>query len=110
MALRKAHQDLPSADDVMRSVSEMEDPPRPDTVFLACSGIVGPNPDEIHRFIGGRAGFSRRQARNWGRRLRQQKIWDGRKIAANWLDKKTGGSAFWLDLAVMDGYLERTPA
>ena len=44
------------------------------------------------------------------RRLRANGIWQGDKITSDWLDKKTGGCAFWLDAAVGAGYLERTLA
>lgn len=42
-----------------------------------------------------------------GRRLRQGKIWDGKKTRADWF-KENGTISFWLDVCTGLGFLNRT--
>lgn len=40
--------------------------------------------------------------------LKAQKVFDGRRIRhSGWFNKKTGGVAFWLDVAIGQGYIAR---
>lgn len=41
-------------------------------------------------------------------RLNASGIFDGDEIRANWFDEENGGIAFWMDVAVAEGLIERT--
>jgi len=82
------------------------DDPAFDVAVVLLSGLyVGPNGQKIARF----ARLSRAFVGEVARRLRANGVWRGHKIAADWFEKN-GVYAFWLDVTVGLGLLERTAA
>lgn len=75
-------------------------------MVLVASAQVGPNTDKVAR----RAKLPRALVRKYGKRLRHQGIWRGRKIACEWFDKTSGGTAFWCDVCVAEGLMNRVSA
>jgi hypothetical protein len=45
--------------------------------------------------------------KKYEKNLRDNKIWIGNKTSSNWFEK-SGGIAFWMDVAVAHGYMKRT--
>jgi hypothetical protein len=79
------------------------DDPAFDVAVVLLSGLyVGPNVRKIARF----AHLPRPFVAEVGRRLRANGVWRGHKIEAGWFEKN-GAYAFWLDVTVGLGYLER---
>lgn len=75
-------------------------------MILLVGLYVGPNIRKVTRFTD----LPWRFVAEVGRRLRANGVWQGRKIVADWFDKKAGGCAFWLDVNVGLGYMQRTAA
>jgi len=73
---------------------------------LLSSAVIGPNADRIAKFLG----EPRKPVREIGRRLRLQKVWDHARVSCDWFDKDTGIYAFWLDVCVAQGWMDRTVA
>jgi len=71
--------------------------------ILLASAILGANERRIAKFLS----YSLQFVKNIGENLRENKIWQGRKVYANWFDKKNGGIAFNCDVAVGLGFLKR---
>jgi hypothetical protein len=71
--------------------------------ILLSSLAVGPNADRIARF----ASLPYRFVREVARRLRANGVWEGRLLCVDWFEEKSGGVAFWLDVNVGLGYMER---
>jgi hypothetical protein len=71
-------------------------------IFLLGSAIAGPNADKIQRVTK----LPRLRCRQYSRTARENKIFVGSKIAAEWY-KKDGGIAFWLDCMTLDGLMKR---
>ena len=70
------------------------------------SGLaVGADYKQISKFLGVRSGKVFKYKKN----LEEAEIWtkDGR-TSCNWFNKKTGSIAFWMDVLVAQGMLERT--
>jgi hypothetical protein len=75
-------------------------------VVLISSVILGPNVRRIARFTG----YSRCRVAEWGRRLRENGIWQGDRVgAAGWFEED-GGLEFWLHVAVAQGLLRMVDA
>lgn len=81
-----------------------EDPGFLAACVLLSSAVVGPNADKIAHFLGER----RLDVRIIGRRLREQGVWNRNRVMCDWLDKDTGVCAFWLDVCVARGWMNRT--
>jgi len=74
-------------------------------LILLAAAEVGPNADKIAK----RVDMSRKEARKITAKCRNVKLFVKRKIHhGGWLDKKSGGVAFWLDVACVNGWLRRT--
>jgi hypothetical protein len=71
-------------------------------MVLIASTQVGPNVEKIAK----RTGLKRAVVREYGKRIRGNGIWQGGKIACDWFDKD-GGIAFWCDVAVAEGLMNR---
>lgn len=76
-------------------------------MVLIAASQVGTKADRIAK----RTGLKRELVRAYNRRLREQGIFtkDG-KIACDWFDKESGGIAFWMDVAVAEGLMQKVPA
>ena len=72
-------------------------------LVLLGSAVVGPNVKRISSW----AGIPRDIVALYGKRLRDNGIWVGSKIHAEWFDEKTGGIAFFCDVNVALGHMER---
>jgi len=72
--------------------------------LLLGSALFGPN----YRRLSKRFGFSRQWAAPIAQRLRQNRVWVGRRVAAAWF-ANDGGIAFMADVCVAKGYMTRTP-
>lgn len=99
--------------DRIRGVVEAIDPgmaPEDDayraSVILVASINVGPNADKIAKLTG----YPRSYVRAIGSRLRQNGIWAGDRVCADWLDPEEGWVAFMCDLNVALGVLNRVAA
>lgn len=73
---------------------------------LLASAALGPDADRIAKFTG----YSRDWVRKLSTRLRGQGIWKGGRVYAEWQDPENGGAAFWLDVCVGRGFMDRVPA
>ena len=75
-------------------------------VVLVAAAQVGPNADRIAK----RGRLTRAVARSWAKRARSAGVFQGPRIHhSGWFDKKSGGISFWLDVATVEGYLQRVP-
>lgn len=73
-------------------------------LLLLSSAVVGPDEAKVAAFTGLPAAFVAERAE----RLRASGVWTGEgKIAADWWDEETGGIAFWIDVNVAEGLMER---
>ena len=71
------------------------------------SGLqVGTNPSAIAEFTG----FPLKTVQGFAEHLVKSGVWNDGKTYCNWFDEEHGGIAFWCDVAVAQGYLQRTPA
>lgn len=71
-------------------------------VVLAAA-FHGPNADRCAKLLQ----LSRAQVREWGKNLAANGVWKNGRVYADWDDEKTGGIAFWLDVNIALGYIER---
>lgn len=78
-----------------------DDPSFKIAVILLMSLHVGPNIKRLAKFVKSPRSF----VAEVSRLARKNKIWKGGKIYCDWGNKKTGGIAFWLDVAVCQGWL-----
>ena len=65
--------------------------------------VVGANADRVAKFTK----VPRSQVRGFAYNLRRNSVWKGSKTNANWDDKETGGTSFWMDACVALGWLEK---
>ena len=73
-------------------------------MVLIAAAQVGPNADKIAK----RTKLSRSVARKISARCREAKLFVGGKLHhGGWFDKKSGGTAFWLDVCCAEGLLRR---
>lgn len=73
-------------------------------MVLIAATQVGTKADRIAK----RTGLKREVVRAYNRRLREQGVFiKNGKIACEWFDKKTGGIAFWMDVSVAEGLMNR---
>ena len=71
--------------------------------ILLASVCVGPNQKKIAAFLK----YPRTLVAKFASNLKQNKIWRGKKVYANWGDKKNGVIEFWCDVLVAQGLLKR---
>jgi hypothetical protein len=71
-------------------------------VILMSAAVVGPTQKALLAFTH----YPRRLVAMVWSRARRQRIFVRGKVCADWLDKD-GGMAFWLDVATVQGLLER---
>jgi hypothetical protein len=74
-------------------------------VVTLASAIVGPNIRRLAKLTKLPLAY----VTTIGRRLRENGIWMGSKVACDWNDKESGAIEFWLDVCVAQGLLERKP-
>jgi hypothetical protein len=72
---------------------------------VMASAFHGPNADRCAKLLQ----LPRAQVREWGKRLVANGVWENGRVCADWDDEKTGGIAFWLDVTVALGWVERAP-
>jgi len=73
-------------------------------VILLAATEVGQSPKALSEFTG----YPRDEIKGYSKHLRENNIWNrGRTYHAGWDDEETGGIAFWLDVNVALGYVER---
>ena len=70
---------------------------------LLASAIIGPNANRIARFLE----LKRDEVRTFGKRLRANEIWKGRKVYGDWFDEQYGGINFCLDINIALGLMEK---
>jgi hypothetical protein len=89
-------------------VHKMDDTITPDdeayqaAVIMLAALQVGANIRRVARFTG----YPIREVARIGYCLRANGIWSGSKTKCDWFEKD-GGLAFWLDVSVALGYMER---
>jgi len=52
-------------------------------------------------------GYDRSLVCKFAYNLRKSRVWRGRKTYANWNDEESGGVAFWMDVCVAQGLMEK---
>lgn len=72
-------------------------------VCLLASLQVGPNAKKVAEFTG----YHLTTVRDFAGNLRDSGVWKKGKIHCEWFDKKSGSTAFWLDVAVAQGLVQR---
>ena len=72
-------------------------------VVLLAALVVGPSAPQVSAFTGYPIGL----CREFSARLRESGVWKDGKTHCEWFDDKCGGTAFWLDVAVAQGFVER---
>jgi hypothetical protein len=74
-------------------------------VILMSSVIIGANIKRLAIFTH----YSRNYIAKIGVYFRKNEVWkNGKVCAGEWFEKDSGGIAFWMDVAVGQGYLERS--
>ena len=73
-------------------------------VVLLTSAFKGTNADMLAKYTG----YDRREVRKWSKRFRDNGIWEGHRVCAEWSDEKYGVVAFVLDVCVGQGLVERS--
>ena len=77
------------------------------TAVLLLSAIsVGQNVSDLEAFTKLPATFIEPRAKN----LLKAGIWKNGKTHAGWMDDETGGIAFWCDVLVAEGMIQRAPS
>ena len=97
--------------EIDKVIIEMDDQLKPtDKGFMAAKFVLASttrshNGDELARATG----IPRSLAREFARNCRLNEIWmdDGQIGHSGWFDKKTGGTAFWLDINCVIGWMRR---
>jgi hypothetical protein len=75
-------------------------------VVLLSALYVGANERNVAEFTG----YDRKEIRRWARNLRAAGVWCRGHTASEWDHPEHGGIAFWMDTAVAEGLLKRSPA
>jgi hypothetical protein len=76
-------------------------------VVLLSSIAVGPNIKRLAKFTQ----YPRKVIKPFSENLRRNGVWVGGRIYADdWGDEETGGVAFWMDVSVALGFIERVSA
>lgn len=74
-------------------------------VLLAMLDVRPWKPRALARFTG----RSERRIAEWLRRLRASRVVYRNRLHVDWWDPATGGIAFWMDVAIAQGYIEVSP-
>ncbi|KKK66826.1 hypothetical protein LCGC14_2960160, partial [marine sediment metagenome] len=86
-------------------LSKEEDGFKCAVVLMTAALATGPNIVKVSKFCG----YPRTLVRRFATNLRASRIWGHKYVRpSDWSDKKAGGVAFWLDVAVGLGFVERT--
>ncbi len=73
-------------------------------VLLTAALATGPNVNKVSQFCG----YPRTLVRRFASNLRASQVWGHKYIcSSDWNDKKSGGIAFWLDVSIGLGFIER---
>lgn len=72
-------------------------------VIVMSSCIVGPNIQRLSKFTK----YPRHYIAPLAKRLRKNGVWVKGKIRCEWFEEEAGGIAFWLDVGVAQGLIER---
>ena len=80
-----------------------DDPAYHAAMVLLASLTVGPNVRNVAAFTG----YPLREVAAFGQRLRNSAVWVGHKIACEWFEEDRGVLAFWCDVNVALGFMER---
>lgn len=99
-SFRRVKQEIRRLDPDVKS----NDPAWKVAAILLSSLAVGTNADRIARF----ASLPYRFVREVARRLRANGVWEGRLLCVDWFEDGGGGIAFWCDVNVGLGYMERS--
>jgi len=71
---------------------------------ILLSGLqVGANTRAIAKFLD----IDETNVKKYEKPLRKNGIWEGKKTICNWFDKESGGLAFWCDVNVALGKLQK---
>lgn len=72
-------------------------------MVLVGAAQVGTSAEKIAE----RTGLPRSLVRKYVKRARQQRIFQRDQIACDWFDEEHGGVAFWLDVCVLRGLMNK---
>lgn len=76
-------------------------------VVLLSALDVGQRPRALSEFTG----YTVEEIQRYSANLRANNVWNrGRVYHSGWDDEESGGMAFWMDVAIALGYLERASA
>ena len=85
-------------------LSEEDDAFKCAVILLTAAIVTGPNIAKVSKFCQYPKSLVRRFATNF----RNSEIWGHKYIcSSDWNDRKSGGVAFWLDIATGLGFIER---
>lgn len=73
-------------------------------VLLLAAALMSQDIDALVEFTGYPTEFITERAE----KLRKNGVWVDGKTVADWLDPETGGLAFWLDVLVAEGMVEKS--
>lgn len=98
-------------DEIKAAIREMDpdldenEPAFKTATLLLASTQIGHDQWKLAKFCRLPRSYVRERAENF----KANGIWrNGKIIAGNWFDEEEGGIAFWLDVTVGDGLLQRT--
>jgi hypothetical protein len=74
-------------------------------LLLLASIVIGPDERKLSRFTR----LNRAEVEFIGANLRSSGVWKDGKVRCDWFDRKYGGTAFRLDIAVGMGLLTKIP-
>ena len=104
---------LETLDDVKREVARLDAPCEPESdefkaaVCLMSCAIVRPGVKSVCGFTGYPRSFVEELGRNW----RRNRVWCGKRNPqvhhSGWFDQDAGGIAFWLDVSIGLGWIDR---
>ena len=72
-------------------------------VCLLSALQVGPDVDKVAEFTG----FPRKTVNEFAERLIEGGVWKDGKTCCEWFEKDNGGIAFWMDVCVAQGLMQR---
>lgn len=88
--------------DLDKKLTEKDEGYLPAQILLA-SAFVGTSKTKITKILNYPIGILEPYVKN----IKRGGIWKNNKVHCNWLDEKHGGIAFWSDVLVAQGYLNR---
>lgn len=90
-------------DSSYKTVEPKDDEGFKTALILLASIVVGPNIKRLATYTG----LSRWDVSKRSRNLRHNRVWVRGRVHGDWFDKKHGGVAFWADVCVADGLMNR---